>query len=143
MSGDLWWFVAAGREAGPITWAALQERAREGLVRPSDPVWRAGFVDWVPAETIEGLLGPGVAPAPPPHPASPRPTTPSGKSRISAALFALLLGGFGAHKFYMGDTGLGVVYLLFCWTLIPRIVSLIEGIVYLAMSDVEFATKYR
>ena len=41
------------------------------------------------------------------------PTTPSGKNRIAAALFALFLGGIGVHKFYLGQIGLGIVYLLF------------------------------
>lgn len=69
-------------------------------------------------------------------------TTPSGRSRLAAALFALLLGGLGIHKFYLGRIGMGVVYLLFCWTFIPAIISFIEGIIYLAMSDVDFTRKY-
>ncbi len=59
-----------------------------------------------------------------------------------AALLALLLGGFGAHKFYLGQGGLGVIYLLLCWTFIPAIVALVEGIIYLTMSDAEFSRKY-
>lgn len=72
----------------------------------------------------------------------PRATSSGGKSRIMAALFGILLGGLGIHKFYLGSTGWGVVYLLFCWTLIPVVVGLIEGIVYLTMSDEAFAAKY-
>ena len=71
-----------------------------------------------------------------------RSTSGGGRTRISAALFALLLGGLGAHKFYMGQPGLGVLYLVFCWTFIPAVVSLIEGILYLSMSDEDFAAKY-
>ncbi len=41
-------------------------------------------------------------------------------------LLALFLGGLGAHKFYMGHIGLGVLYLLFFWTFIPAIVALVE-----------------
>lgn len=48
------------------------------------------------------------------------------KNPTSAVLFTLFLGGVGGHKFYMGQTGLGVVYLLFCWTYIPGIIALIE-----------------
>lgn len=66
----------------------------------------------------------------------------SEKSRVAAALLALILGGFGAHKFYLGETGLGVLYLLFCWTFIPAIAGLIEGIIYLSMSDERFGRKY-
>ena len=42
---------------------------------------------------------------------------------------ALLVGGIGVHKFYAGRVGLGIVYLLFCWTFIPALIALIEGIV--------------
>src|SRR5258708_613852 len=66
----------------------------------------------------------------------------SGRNRVTAAVFALLLGGLGAHKFYLGQPGLGVLYLLFCWTFVPAIVGLVEGIVYLSMSDEAFSAKY-
>jgi TM2 domain-containing membrane protein YozV len=68
--------------------------------------------------------------------------TPAGHSRIAAALFALLLGGLGAHKFYLGRPGQGIFYLLFCWTFIPSIIAFIEGILYLVMDDADFAAKY-
>lgn len=64
------------------------------------------------------------------------------KSRISAFLFAWFLGGFGAHKFYLGDSNKGVLYMVFFWTLIPSILALIDGIVFLQMSDAEFARLY-
>jgi TM2 domain-containing membrane protein YozV len=69
-------------------------------------------------------------------------TTASGKNRIVAALFAILLGAFGIHKFYLGRIGQGVLYLLFFWTAIPAIVGFIEGIIYLTMSDYDFEQKY-
>ena len=68
--------------------------------------------------------------------------TPNPKSRLAAALFAIFLGGIGIHKFYLGKVGQGILYLLFCWTLIPAIIGLIEGIVYLTMSDQSFLQKY-
>jgi len=69
-------------------------------------------------------------------------TTPSGKSKLAAALFGIFLGGLGVHKFYLGRPGLGVVYIVFCWTFIPAIIGFIEGIVYLTMTDEDFARKY-
>ena len=137
-----WWYIVADRRVGPVTWPALQERVREGLLLPADPVWKPGFPYWVAAGNVEGLYAQGTAVAPPPA-QPPVYLTPSGKSRLSAALFALLLGSFGAHKFYLGDTGLGVVYLLLFWTGIPGIVGIVEGIIYLTMSDEQFARKYR
>jgi TM2 domain-containing membrane protein YozV len=65
-----------------------------------------------------------------------------GRSRIGAALFALFLGGFGAHKFYLGKVEQGVIYLIFFWTLIPYIIAFVEFIIYLTMSDEAFNAKY-
>ncbi|MGD2100697.1 MAG: TM2 domain-containing protein [Acidimicrobiia bacterium] len=79
--------------------------------------------------------------------ASQTPTRPAvagtaAKSKVAAGLLGILLGGIGAHKFYLGDIGLGILYLLFVWTGIPSIVGLIEGIIYLTMTDEAFAAKY-
>jgi TM2 domain-containing membrane protein YozV len=68
--------------------------------------------------------------------------TPSGRNRIAAALFAIFLGGFGVHKFYLGRVGQGILYLIFCWTFIPSFIGFIEGIIYLTKSDQEFAVEY-
>ena len=67
---------------------------------------------------------------------------PNGKSKLAAALFALLLGCLGIHKFYLGQIKWGILYLLFCWTFIPAIVGFIEGIILLVMSEQDFNDKY-
>lgn len=64
------------------------------------------------------------------------------KSRVTAALLAFFLGGFGAHKFYLGRVAAGFLYLIFCWTFIPAIIAFIEFIIYLTMSDEAFSEKY-
>lgn len=69
-------------------------------------------------------------------------TTPSGKNKVVAAVLAILLGGFGIHKFYLGRIGQGIVYLIFFWTFIPAIIGFIEGIVYLCMDEDAFEAKY-
>ncbi len=65
------------------------------------------------------------------------------KNKIVAGLLAIFLGGFGVHKFYLGRTGMGVLYLLFCWTYIPAFIGFIEGIIYLASNDHNFQIKNR
>lgn|SRR6266850_234096 len=68
--------------------------------------------------------------------------SPSGRNRLAAALLAFLLGCIGIHKFYLGKVGQGVLYYLFAITMVPLVISLIEGIVYLTMTDGDFTAKY-
>lgn len=65
------------------------------------------------------------------------------KSKIVAGILAILLGSLGVHKFYLGKTGLGILYLLFFWTYIPGIIGFIEGILILCSNDENFQIKYR
>jgi len=67
---------------------------------------------------------------------------PNGKNKLAAALFAFFLGGFGIHKFYLKQVGLGIAYLLFCWTFIPAVLGFIDGVLLLLMSDENFNQKY-
>lgn len=62
--------------------------------------------------------------------------------RTMAAILALLLGTFGAHKFYLDQSGLGLLYLCFSWTGIPTLAGIIEGIIYLTKSEEEFQARY-
>jgi TM2 domain-containing membrane protein YozV len=48
------------------------------------------------------------------------------KDEVVGVLFALLLGSFGIHHFYLRRDGLGVLYLLFFWTGIPALLGFIE-----------------
>lgn len=64
------------------------------------------------------------------------------KSKVAAGILAIFLGGIGVHKFYMGKIGMGILYLLFCWTGIPACVGFIEGIIYLCSSDENFQLKH-
>lgn len=77
---------------------------------------------------------------------------PSGKSRGIAGLLAIFLGYLGIHYFYVGKTTAGVVFLLVsiiggvitCGVLagVVGIVSLIQGIMMLCMTQQEFENKY-
>ena len=79
----------------------------------------------------------------------------SDKNKLAAGLLAIFLGGLGIHKFYLGFTGPGLVYLLIntvgmaiTWILlfIPNIIlgvlAFIEGIIYLTKTDEEFEQLY-
>lgn len=95
---------------------------------------------------------------PPPAPsvasspaAAPSSGSPKDK-KILAGIMAILFGGLGVHKFILGYTKEGVIQLivglvflvLSCGTLylVPWIVGLVEGIIYLTKSDEEFEQTY-
>ena len=77
------------------------------------------------------------------------------KDKTTAGLFAIFLGGFGIHKFYLGYTGPGLVFLLtntigftvswlllFTPNLLLYVIAVVEGIIYLTKSDEEFQQTY-
>ena len=63
------------------------------------------------------------------------------KNKIAAGLLAILLGGLGIHKFYLGCTKAGVITLLVSLltfgigAVVMQIIGLIEGIIYLTKPD--------
>lgn len=63
------------------------------------------------------------------------------RSKVTAGILAIFLGGLGVHKFYLGQVVQGIIYLLFCWTYIPVILGFIEGIIYLTSSDETFERR--
>ncbi len=64
------------------------------------------------------------------------------KDKNVAAILALFMGGIGVHKFYLGQTGAGLIYLLFCWTFIPSILGFIEFIILALMDKQEFDRRF-
>jgi len=64
------------------------------------------------------------------------------KSKQIAALLAFTLGAFGIHRFYLQQYKLAWFYLGFCWTLIPLLIGLVDGVVLALMSYARFNRKY-
>ena len=83
---------------------------------------------------------------------------PGADKKIVAGICGILLGGFGVHKFILGYQNegfillgvyLGAIVLTFVTCgigfpllLIPSVIGLIEGIMYLTKSDEEFVQTY-
>ena len=74
-----------------------------------------------------------------------------GKEKIVAGLLAILVGGLGIHKFYLGYRNAGIIHLviffagmipLFLGTVAISLFALAEGIIYLIKSDEEFERTY-
>lgn len=79
--------------------------------------------------------------------------------KLAAGLLAIFLGAFGIHKFYMGYMQEGLILLLSTLIILPiltlvtcgfgsflypivGIIPVIEGIIYLTMSDKQFDDTY-
>lgn len=77
-----------------------------------------------------------------PHCGVRQPGISGSKNKTTAGILALFLGGLGVHKFYLGQIGMGIIYILFSWTFIPLVIGAVEGVIYLTMSDEAFAQKY-
>lgn len=64
------------------------------------------------------------------------------KEKSTAVLLALFLGWLGIQFFYLGNTVMGVLCVLFCWTGIPAFISVIHIIILLCTSQDDFDQKY-
>jgi len=65
MSEALWYYEEDGKQAGPVSGAALEEAIRTGRLAAGMRVWRAGMPAWLPWEAVPELAS---LAAPPPAP---------------------------------------------------------------------------
>lgn len=140
---------ADGQQYGPVNLEQMRRWFFENRVRAETLVQSEGAADWKPLGSFPELAGglksvpPIIAPVAPIPPSNPR-----ASNKIAAGVCGILLGGFGVHKFILGYTGAGLIMLLVsllsCGMLcgVMHIIGLIEGIIYLAKTDDEFARLY-
>jgi TM2 domain-containing membrane protein YozV len=66
-------------------------------------------------------------------------TTPKNRQvAIVLAFASVAIPVAGFHKFYLGQPGWGLVYLLLSWTPIPHVASAIEAVWYLTQDSTQF-----
>jgi len=146
---------ADGREYGPVDANQVRQWIVEGRANTQTRVKAEGTNEWKPLSAfaeltpISGPAAAGVPPSvPPPTQTAVGGQLPGAGKKIAAGICAILLGPLGIHKFILGYTGEGVAMLLISVLTcgigaIPmRIISLIEGIIYLTKSDEEFVQTY-
>lgn len=143
-----WYMVYQGSRVGPMPKQALLSYG----LNPQSQVWRDGMADWAPAYTIPELMelisvnnaqqanqqqmnnGYNMSPNPQIY----------DKSKVAAGLLAIFLGGLGIQYFYLGKVGGGFLTILL--TIVTcglwEIVTLIQGILMLTMTDEQFYQKY-
>lgn len=147
-----------GKEYGPVDINGLIQWVKEGRVAPGTQVVEHATMRRFLAKDLAELAP--LFSAPPVVAASAVYTPPSGglyfqapgalkvgpdgrplKSKMTAGLLGIFLGGFGAHRFYLGYTAIGVIQLVVSLVTcgVGSIWGLIEGILCLtgSMTDAE------
>ena len=148
-SGDHYFIAAGSEQRGPF---AVGQLLAEG-VSPETLVWRQGMPAWQAAGKVDELAGLFIAYAgPPPLPrvAIPVPYAtdlmPANvqTTKILAGVMGIVLGGWGVHRFILGDVGGGILRILItiCTCGMGAIIGLIEGVIYLTKTDEEFYHTY-
>lgn len=64
------------------------------------------------------------------------------KEKDIAGILALLFGFIGLHRFYLGQRGKGILYLLLAFTGISAILGLIDAFTFFSMDNKRFDIKY-
>lgn len=65
--------------------------------------------------------------------------------RVLCGVLGILFGGWGVHRFILGDTkgGLLRIGIMFITCGIGGLIGLVEGIIYLTKSDEQFISEYQ
>jgi TM2 domain-containing membrane protein YozV len=146
---------ADGKEYVASSAEQLKQWIWEGRANAQTKTRAPGDADWKPLadfpefHTVLGITvgaPPLVSPSMPAHITKP----PGADKKIVAGVVALIpyTGALGIHKFILGNTGAGITRLLITVLTcgiggsVMYIISLIEGLIYLTMSDEEFVRTY-
>ena len=65
------------------------------------------------------------------------------KDKTTAAILAIILGGLGIHHFYLGNTTMGIIYIVLSCVGVGPILGLVDGILYLTKPDDVFQRNYK
>jgi TM2 domain-containing membrane protein YozV len=148
-----WYLFRDNQTHGPYAEEQIREWIRTGQVLPADKLCREGDQNWSSADMLPEFAG-EAAKAPPPSPGAWRyamstaelSRDPAAKDRATAGVLAILLGWLGIHHFYLGNTTIGIVYLLIAlcsFGTIAPVLGIVDGIIYLTKPEDQFQRNYR
>jgi len=141
-----WYLLRGGTANGPYPEEQVREWIRAGQIAPEEKLNREGDPNWLSLDMIPEFAADRPAAGSVPYvaatPGYAAPTQP--KDKMVAGILAILLGSLGIHHFYLGNTTIGIIYiLLVCAGGVSSILGIIDGIIYLTKPDDQFQRNYK
>lgn len=144
-----WYLLRNGQAHGPYPEEQVREWIRAGQILADEKLNREGDPNWLSLDMIPEFAG-GWAAGPAAHGATPPAyagySGQPAKDKMVAGILAILLGWLGIHHFYLGNTTIGVIYLivsLCSGTSLGWVFGIIDGIIYLTKPEDQFQRNYR
>lgn len=138
------WYTFSGEQVhGPYEAEHIRAWLRSGQISWNTQASRGEGDPWRPLSAIAEFNPTAQVGAP-----GPAAVAPGQKDKTIAGILGILLGWLGIHHFYLGNTGLGLLYLLVSvlslgiLSGLPAIAGLIEGIIYLTAPEDRFQRNY-
>ncbi len=144
LAGEAKWYTFSGGQVyGPYDAKHIRAWLRSGQVSWDTQASRGEGDPWRPLSAIAEFN-----PTPQVRAPVAAMPVPGQKDKTIAGILGILLGSLGIHHFYLGNTGLGLLYLLVSVLSVgilsglPAIAGLIEGIIYLTAPEDRFQRNY-
>ena len=111
MNTDNYWIVENGNKQGPFTINQLKTMWGSGQITGDSLYWQEGFDEPIQVSFMLDILEPAPELQHTKRTLSKK-FTESGKCILPLLLLWLFLGVIGAHRFYAGKTGTGVLFII-------------------------------
>jgi TM2 domain-containing membrane protein YozV len=138
-----WYLLRNGQTHGPYPEEQVREWVRAGQVAAEEKLNREGDPNWLSLDMVPEFVKDRVG-APPFVGGGPGVYSP--RDKTLAGVLALLFGWLGIHHFYLGNTTIGIIYLvisLCSGTSLGWVFGIIDGIIYLTKPEDQFQRNYR
>ena len=141
-----WYLLRAGESHGPYEEEQIRDWIQTNQINPDEKLCREGDTNWLSLDMIPEFsgadAGPEGEPAPAPAPAGAPASANPQKDKTIAGILAILLGWLGVHHFYLGNIGMGILYIVLSCVGVGGILGIIDRIIYLTKPDDQFQRNY-
>lgn len=144
-----WYLLRNGETHGPYPEEQVREWVRAGQIAADEKLNREGDPNWLSLDMIpefaadRGSVPMGSVPYVAATPTAVGPGGGEAKDRTVAGILAILLGSLGIHHFYLGNTTMGIIYIVLACVGVSPVLGLVDGIIYLTKPDDQFQRNYQ